>query len=236
MTPELSCIVITLNEEKHLPLLLKSLKKQTYKNFEIIVADANSKDKTRQIAKKYGCKVTQGGNYSVGRNNGAKIAKGKYLLFLDADCSLPSDFLEINMKEFKKSKKGTGTVEAKPLSDNYFDKIFFKLYDFWSRMMSKISPHCIGCGIFVTTKTFKKVKGFDEKIVFAENHDFARRAKKYGFIILPRHMYTSVRRMDKDGRFKFICKYIYSGVYRLFYKEISTELFEYDNKRETKKK
>ena len=78
---------------------------------------------------------------------------------------------------------------------------------------------------------FNKVGGFDENIVFAEDHALALKTLQDGFIILPRHMYTSVRRMDKDGRFKFVCKYIYSGLYRIFYKEITRELFEYDNKR-----
>ncbi|MFA5020265.1 MAG: glycosyltransferase [Candidatus Pacearchaeota archaeon] len=231
MNPELSCIIITLNEEKALPNLLTSLKNQTYQNFETIVADYNSKDKTREIAKKFRCKITKGGGYSAGRNNGAKIAKGKYLLFLDADSTMSKDFLEVNMKEFKTSKKGVGTVEVKPISNRYFDKIFFKFYDIWSKLMLKISPHCAGCGIFVKKNVFKKLNGFDEKIVFAENHDFTRRAKPYGFIILPRHMYTSVRRMDKEGRFVFIIKYIYSGIYRLIYKEIDRKLFEYNNKR-----
>lgn len=228
MKLELSCIIIALNEEKYLPKLLKSLKKQTFKNFEIIVADYNSTDKTREIARRYGCRITRGGNYSVGRNNGAKVARGKYFLFLDADSSLPRNFLEVNFKVFKESGKGTGTVPLKPLSERYFDKVFFKLYDYWSRAMSRISPHCAGCGIFVKKDIFKKVEGFDERVVFAENHDFTRRAKKYGFITLPEYMYTSVRRMDKEGRLKFVIKYVYAGLYRLFKQEITKEIFEYE--------
>ena len=72
-----------MNEEKYLPALLDSMKKQKYKNFEIIVSDNFSKDKTRSIAKSYGCRIVNGGSYSDGRNKGANAAKGKYLLFLD---------------------------------------------------------------------------------------------------------------------------------------------------------
>ena len=50
----LSIIIPTYNEEEYLPKLLNCIKNQTHKDYEIIVADANSKDKTRQIAKKYG--------------------------------------------------------------------------------------------------------------------------------------------------------------------------------------
>ena len=226
--PELSCVVITLNEEKYISQLLNSLKKQTFKNFEVVVADYSSTDKTREIAKKYGCKLTAGGSYSVGRNNGAKIAKGRYLLFLDADSILPEDFLEINFKQFKKSGKGTGTVPLKPLSDKKFDKVFFRLYNYWSKAMLRVSPHCAGCGIFARKDIFQKIGGFDENVVFAENHDFAKRAKDHGFVILPKHMYTSVRRMDKEGRMKFVGKYVYAGLYRLFNKEITQELFNYE--------
>jgi len=42
--PFISIIIPTLNEEKFLPKLLNSIKEQNYKNYEIIIADANSTD------------------------------------------------------------------------------------------------------------------------------------------------------------------------------------------------
>ena len=90
----LSIIIPTKNEEYYLPKLLESIKRQDYKNYEIIVADAGSKDKTRDVARKSGCKVVKGGLPSIGRNNGAKYAKGELLLFLDADTVLPENFLK----------------------------------------------------------------------------------------------------------------------------------------------
>lgn len=90
----MSIIIPTLNEEKFLPRLLDSIKKQDSKDYEIIVADAGSKDATVEIAKKYRCKIVQGGLPAKGRNEGAKIAQGDLLLFLDADVQLPSDFLK----------------------------------------------------------------------------------------------------------------------------------------------
>ena len=227
LKPELSIVIITLNEEEYLPKLLKSIEEQTFKNLEIIVADYNSTDKTRKIARSFKCRITKGGNYSAGRNNVAKRARADYLFFLDADSILPKKFLKVNFREFKKSEKGTGTVPVEPLSNKYFDKIFFKAYDYWSILMSRVSPHCAGCGIFARKDIFNKIKGFNENIAFAENHDFVRRARRYGFIILPVPIYTSVRRMDSEGRAKFVLKYIYSGLYRLLYKEIGKEIFQY---------
>lgn len=231
VNPKLSVIIITLNESYWIKKILESLKNQTFQDFEIIVSDYNSTDNTRDIAKSYGCKIVEGGNYTVGRNSGAKASKADYLLFLDADCILPDDFIEINFKAFKNSEKGSGTTEVKPISDKYFDKIFFKLYEYWSRIMQYFSPHCCGASIFTKKSVFEKVRGFDENICFAENHEYTKKTKGYGFIILPIPIFTSVRRMDKDGRLRFIIKYIYSGLYRLLYKEINHKLFEYDNKR-----
>ena len=81
----LSIIIPTLNEENYLPLLLESIKKQNFKSYEIIVADAGSTDRTIEIAKNHGCKITSGGLPAKARNQGAKIAKGDLLLFSDAD-------------------------------------------------------------------------------------------------------------------------------------------------------
>jgi glycosyltransferase involved in cell wall biosynthesis len=57
----LSIVIPTLNEEKYLPRLLQSLDCQTIKDFEIIVADANSRDATRQVAAEHGCRIVAGG-------------------------------------------------------------------------------------------------------------------------------------------------------------------------------
>ena len=48
----ISIVIPTLNEEKYLSKLLKSIKNQTFKDYEIIVSDNNSKDNTKKIAKK----------------------------------------------------------------------------------------------------------------------------------------------------------------------------------------
>ena len=57
----LSIVIPALNEEKYLPLLLESIKRQSFFDYEIILADAGSKDKTIEIAKKYNCVIVGGG-------------------------------------------------------------------------------------------------------------------------------------------------------------------------------
>lgn len=104
---KLTIIIPAKNEEKTLPYLIDSIKKQTLKNVDIIVADANSKDKTKEIAINHGCKVVRGGPTDEGKNNGANEAiknNADILVFIDADVILPSKcFLENALKEFNAS-------------------------------------------------------------------------------------------------------------------------------------
>ena len=99
----LSIIIPALNEEKQIGPLLKLLKNSSFpKDCEIIVADAGSKDRTAAIARSFGCVVVKGGLPAVGRNTGARTAKGELLLFLDSDVTVSENFLENSLSEFKK--------------------------------------------------------------------------------------------------------------------------------------
>ena len=111
----LSIIIPAKNEEKYLPLLLESIKSQNYKVFEVIVADNNSIDKTKKIAKKYNCKIIKGGLLDVAKNHGARTAKGDILLFLDADMILPPGFIKTALEEFKKRKLDLGGALVTPI-------------------------------------------------------------------------------------------------------------------------
>ncbi len=84
-----SIIITTKNEEVHLPHLLDSITKQTYKYIETIVVDNASMDGTVRIAKQFKALVwNKGPERSDQRNFGMKKAKGDYVLFLDADMIL----------------------------------------------------------------------------------------------------------------------------------------------------
>ena len=80
-----SIVIPVKNEEKNIPVILESIKKQTYKPYEVIVSDADSKDNTRKIAKEYGARVVEGGIPAIGRNNGFNAAQKDIVIFMDAD-------------------------------------------------------------------------------------------------------------------------------------------------------
>tara|TARA_B100001964_G_C14193052_1_gene582025 strand:- start:761 stop:1507 length:747 start_codon:yes stop_codon:yes gene_type:complete len=226
----LSIIIITKNEEEYLPRLLKSVKDQMYKDYEIILSDAYSIDRTIEIAENYNCKIIKGGLPSIGRNNGGKVAQGDLLLFLDADVEMPKDFLNNTVKEFKKRNLGTAVPHCRPISDKKIDKLLHYLYNKWALLTQYFYPHGIGFCIFVKKDIFNKMNGFKENIFFAEDHDFVNRSQKYGkFRILKKtSISVDVRRLDKEGRLNLIKKYFQAILYRIFKGEIYEPSFEYE--------
>lgn len=97
--PLVSVIIAAYNCDKYINQCIDSLLNQSFKNFEIIVVDDGSTDRTYSILNEYKTKnknlyiYRQKNKYAgVARNNGLSRAKGEYVLFLDAD-----DFFERNM-------------------------------------------------------------------------------------------------------------------------------------------
>jgi len=82
---KVSIVIPTLNEEQNLQKVLRSIPKDIY---EVIIVDGHSKDKTVEIAKKFGAKVVfdDKGKGSALRK-GMKTAKGDIVIMMDADCS-----------------------------------------------------------------------------------------------------------------------------------------------------
>ncbi len=224
----LSIIIPTLNEEEYLPLLLTEIKNQGFKDYEIIVADANSQDDTVKIAKSFGCKITEGGLPPKGRNEGAKIASGDLFLFIDADAiSLPVRFLNDLVENFKSRNLSVASFPIYP-QGKIIDKIFYWLYNLWAKLSQSFLPHATNV-ILVKKEINQAIKGFDEKVKFAEDHDYVKRAKKYGkfgFIdISP--VLVSARRFEKDGRLITYLRYILAGLWMLFFGSIKSDIFQY---------
>lgn len=94
-------IVISLyNKERYIAGTLDSVKKQTFGDYEVIVVDDSSTDRSREIAKTYETDgrfhvyTVQNGGVSAARNYGIKKACGDYVCFLDADDLWKSEYLQ----------------------------------------------------------------------------------------------------------------------------------------------
>ena len=198
----LSLIIPTYNEEEYLPVLLESIKQQDFSDYEIIVADADSKDNTVKIAEEYECIVVEGGMPAVGRNNGAKVAKGDYLLFLDSDLKLTEDYLAKVIYEFKMERLGIAITQMKPLSKKTEDKLLHDLANLFMISVEKIKPHGAGCyGIIAKRELHERCGGFNEELTFGEDTEYIERlAKKERFKVLRNaKIGVSTRRLEEEG-------------------------------------
>lgn len=131
--PKYSIIIPIYNVEKYLKRTLDSVFNQTEQNFEVIVVNDGSTDKSIEIAKKYKVKIIDTKHVSVSeaRNIGVKHAKGDYLIFLDSDDYWDKDLL----KEISKSlgnnpdliRFQVRTVTDKDERKDYSEQIFKEL-------------------------------------------------------------------------------------------------------------
>ena len=91
---KISIVIPTLNCAIILKKCLLSIKKQSYKNYEIIIADGGSTDKTLTLAKKYHCHIIKNSlkTAEAGKAVGVKAAKGEYVALIDSDNILPNKY------------------------------------------------------------------------------------------------------------------------------------------------
>ncbi|MDD2731894.1 MAG: glycosyltransferase [Candidatus Pacebacteria bacterium] len=227
----LSIIIPTFNEEKFLPFLLESIKREISGidiDYEIIVADAGSKDRTREIAAQNNVKIIQGGLPAQGKNNGAKAAQGSLLLFLDADTILPDNFFKKAIDEFNARELKIAGFPLLPDKGRITALFFNIFYNFPVIFMERFLAHA-SAGILIDKGLFDKINGFDEDIKLAEDHDLARRAKKmakYGFI-KSSVIYISKRRFKRDGWFKTYTKYVLCELYMVLIGPVKSDIFRY---------
>lgn len=177
--PFVSVIITTKNEEDVIERLIQSVKTQTYKNREIILIDNNSTDKTLSIARKMHVRVyTAGPERSTQRNFGAKIAKGKYLLILDADMQLTPKVI-VECVELSESDKKIGeiVIPEKSFGSNYWGKVKAFERSFYNKHGDELTD----AARFFRRDIFFKVGGYDETITGPEDWDLPETIKEMGY-------------------------------------------------------
>jgi glycosyltransferase involved in cell wall biosynthesis len=226
----LSVIIPTKNEAECLPRLLAALARQSMQPQEIIVADAQSTDNTREVARSFGARVVEGGLPGVGRNRGAEHATGSVLLFLDADVTLMSDdFLAKALGEFVERKLTIASVSVCLPEGAAHDKVAHEMFNAYVRLWGARRPHAAGCCMFVKKELHQKIGGFDEQIVFCEDHEFAGRAVRNGanFGFLHVKIGLNTRRQELEGRIKLVLKYVLAEMHLMFLGPIRHDRFRY---------
>jgi glycosyltransferase involved in cell wall biosynthesis len=181
--PFFTLLTAALNNESTIGQTLDSVKNQTYQNFEHIVFDGNSFDKTRDILNKFKntyklfwFSETDNG-IAEALNKGLKLAKGKYIYVLGADDYFIDNNILSNVYEIIKNLRydiySSPVIVDHPTRGKFYYKPFRFL---WWYHFKTIFPHQ---GTFVHRRVFRQVPEFRQDISIAFDYDFFYRALKY---------------------------------------------------------
>lgn len=179
--PLISVVMVTCNVERFLGEAIESILDQTFKDFEFIIVDFGSTDKSRQIAASYAARDDRIKLHEIphcglaeARNAGCNVAEGRYIAVMDADdISLPerlmweSDFME------KHPEVGFlgGATEWIDANGNSLRVHRFPTED--SEIRIALITGCLFCQptVFIRREAFVSVGGYRPAFVLAEDYD-----------------------------------------------------------------
>ena len=217
-----SIVVPAHNEEHYIEKTLRSLAESNYprERFEVIVVENGSSDATAQVAS--ACAEflpalqvisTPEAGVSPARNRGIEVmnASTDWAIFLDADVTVESDFLQtLNefLQEPKNAKKVIGTLTLSPDPQTLAMGFIFVC----SNVLCLLFRSTYGGACFVRRDVLLHEK-FRESMRVGEDSEFTNRVKKYGgyFFLMTDKVATSTRRY-RNGGWKSIPLYLGTGL------------------------
>lgn len=209
---KISAIIPAYNEEKSIENAILSLKNQDFPKdeFEIIIVNDGSTDRTREIAEKYAHKVITQKNQgpAFAKNNGAKKAKGDIIVFMDADTTVSSNYFKEIMKAVKRENVIGGQPNIKFKNEGIYRELT-------QNLVGNIIPHildkleiykiCLRTTCCFYKKDYFLKEGGFEDFTF-DDAEFSFRVGRKGKLTILRNVnsYTSSRKIDKFGNIKSI--------------------------------
>ena len=193
--PYFSVIIPVYNRPAEVEDLLRSLKEQTCKDFEVYLVEDGSTVRCDEIARRYNDALDLHYHYkdnegrSIARNYGIERAQGEYFIFFDSDCVIPEKYFETLKAELEKDYVDCfGGPDA--ASDDFSDvqkAINFSMTSFLTTggirggkvQLEKFVPRSFNMGY--SRKVWEKVGGFRE--MFSEDIDMSTRVRQAGFSI-----------------------------------------------------
>ena len=196
----ISVIIVNHNGVRFLPRLLQTIYKQTTQDYEIIFVDTGSKDDSVAYIKKEHPRVKvveyENKGYGSACNTGAKMGKGRFVVFLNEDMYLPNNFLKSMSDKFDEIKKGSANIgglssgmlgfDCNPSTDLISTgavKTDIFGFTYPSCQLGRDEVFMLpGSPFFMERATFIDIGGFSEFIfLYGEDTDLSWRANIYGY-------------------------------------------------------
>lgn len=222
--PKVSVIIPTLNEEVRLPLCLHSLDAQTFTDFEVVVVDSGSEDRTTAVARKQGAKVVYEPKlgFAVAKNFGAGESAGEILVFTDADSAYPEDWLERVVRKFARKEIVAVIGPIRPIEGGLLHGLVFKVATDWLPRLTALF------GFYVAQapnqafrrSAFEKVGGYDEELRMLEDNELPNRIKRVGKVAFEPSIwvYSSARRYEKEGYLRATLRFLWA-YWRIYFQK-----------------
>ena len=205
---KLSFVIPAWNEEKLIGATIESIQHSANNfDFEIIVADDASDDRTPEIAKELGARVVSCNNRQIGptRNDGAAVATGDILIFVDADTIVSEQVVLETVGAIEKGAIAGGsfpTFEGKiPL--------LAKILTPTLRIAFRFLRVAAGSYLFCTPESFEKAGRFDSKFFAAEEVHLSNKLHKFGkFKTIKSRVITSGRKFRTHSSFEILMTFL----------------------------
>jgi len=221
--PRISVIIPAHNEEGVIKRSIKSVLDQTFQDFEIVVVNDGSTDRTKEIVENYvendkrikiiSSKTGHSGAYA--RNKGSAIAEGEILVFLDADALISEGFLKMVDKDFKDFKVDGLVHPKKDIHNNFLSKCIALMAGNSRNLAKKIGKKVLteinDFNIFIFKKeAFEKIGKYDDKVLYYDDTDITQRFYDNGYnvILEPEILLYSIQ---PDTLNEFYRRYKWSG-------------------------
>lgn len=182
---QISFIVPCFNEERNIGRLIESIETKVKNiNYELIIVDNGSTDKSIDIIKKSKARLIIDKTKNIGglRNIGVDSANGEYLVFLDADTSVTStwnnEIIHV-LEEMKNSKIITGSRCSISLTPGFIERYWFE-----PMVNESVSNYINSAHLVVKKDDFLDIGGFSKSLITAEDYEFCERARGNGYKII----------------------------------------------------
>ncbi len=203
--PKISVVVPAYNEERYLPRCLESLNNQTFRDFEVVVVDNNSRDKTAAIAESFGARVVKEPKQGMihARERGFAEARANIIARTDADTVVAPNWLEVIDTTFKEHPKAVALCGSllSP-TERIPDSVFFDYSEFFfKRMGNVLAGHTLllGPNMAIRKAAWEKVRVHTNDKQVHEDIDLACHLIEQGTILFVPEMQVvfSFRRLEK---------------------------------------
>ena len=187
----ISIIIPNYNSEKTISICLTAIFYSSYRYWEIIVVDDCSNDNSIKIIEQFPIKLIRHSinlKPSACRNNGANIAKGEILLFIDSDVEIYPDTLLKIAENFKNKDivALTGTSNREVTYPNLCSIHFNRRINFNYQFLPDNVDIIYGALCAIKKDVFQQVFGFNEQLYGVEDSDIGYRISKLGKIYFDR--------------------------------------------------